>query len=163
MRVIAGLISAVILLLPAAPALAAPAPVASQTGEAPLYKARKNWDRYSPGKRAYAKGTLLAGSLTTDTIPPLATVKVTGKAYDLTKGSSCGYAVFRITYMKADGSLPFKHRTIRDCTYKSAKAFTFTDKRVYLVELKVCSEAKHTKPSLNCLYEQAWKVLYSTQ
>jgi hypothetical protein len=162
MRVLAGLIAIVILVLPAAPALAAPAPVASDTGEAPLQAARKSWDRYSPGKKAYAKGTLLATNLNKETIPPLATVKVTGKAYDLTKGSSCGYAVFRITYMKADGSLPFKHRTIRDCTYKTPKSFTFTDKRVALVELKVCSEAKHTKPSLNCLYAQAWKVLYST-
>ncbi|GAA0975119.1 hypothetical protein GCM10009555_032440 [Acrocarpospora macrocephala] len=163
MRALAGLIAAAILFLPAAPALAAPAPVASKTGEASIYKARKSWDRYSPGKKAYAKGTLLATNLNKETIPPLATVKVTGKAYDLTKSSTCGYAVFRITYMKADGSLPFKHRTIRDCTYKSAKSFTFTDKRVYLVELKVCSEAKHSKPSLNCLYEQAWKILYSTQ
>ncbi|GIH26501.1 hypothetical protein Aph01nite_48110 [Acrocarpospora phusangensis] len=162
MRVFAGLVAALCLLLPAAPALAAPAPVASKTGEAPLYQARKNWDRYAPGKRAYAKGSLLATNLVKDSIPPYATVKVTGKAYDLTKGGTCGYAVFRITYLKADGSSPFKHRTVRDCTYKSAKSFTFTDKRVALVELKVCSEAKHSKPSLNCLYAQAWKVLYST-
>lgn len=162
MRVLAGLVSAMILLLPAAPALAQPAPIASVTGELNL-SARKSFERYSSGKKARSKGTLSASAVTTDTIPPVATVKVSGKTYDYTKNATCGYSVFRVTYLKADGSLPFKHRTFRNCSYNTGKSFTFTDKRVYLVELKVCSEAKHTNPSINCLYAGAWKILYSTQ
>lgn len=153
MRKILVLLSVLALLLPAAPALAA-------TGT--LQAKASSWSRWSPGKKAYAKGVLTPSGLTSEVIPT-ATVKLTGKIGDYTRGKSCGYAVFRVTYQKSDGSLPFKHRTYRDCTYKTAVPYAFTDKNVYLVELKVCSEAKHTKVSLNCLYSRAWKIIYSAQ
>lgn len=124
-------------------------------------QAAASWGpRYAPGKQAKAVGSLTAKGEDHAVLPTADTVKVTGKLYDLAASPKvCGWAVFRITYR--DGNqLPFKHRNIRDCTYRSAKRFSFTDRDVYQVELKVCAEGKRAKPSLTCLYAGTWKTLY---
>ncbi|MEV7965819.1 hypothetical protein AB0O34_07525 [Sphaerisporangium sp. NPDC088356] len=115
---------------------------------------------YAPGRRAKAAGSLSATGEDHEDIPTADTVKISGKVSDLTRGSSCGLAVFRITYLDDSGNLPFKHHTVRDCTYGSPKSFSFKYPDVYEVELKVCSEAGSSKPSLNCLYAGTWKVIY---
>lgn len=116
--------------------------------------------RYAPGQKAKAVGTLTAKGEDHADLPTADTVKITGKVYDYAASSKvCGWAVFRITYR--DGNqLPHKHRSVRDCTYRTAKSFSFTDRDVYQVELKVCAEGKRSKPSLNCLYAGTWKTLY---
>ncbi|NRQ37603.1 hypothetical protein HII36_38100 [Nonomuraea sp. NN258] len=118
--------------------------------------------KYAPGKKAVAQGALHATNLNKSTIPSTATVHVTGRITDRTSGSGCGWAVFRITYRKADGNLPFKHRSFLDCSKGSPRAFAFTDRNVAHVELKVCSEGKAKAPSNVCLYAGTWKSLYST-
>lgn len=116
---------------------------------------------YAPGRRAKAKGSLTVSGEDHAVIPAAERGRISGKVYDLTRGPSCGWAVFRLTYRTADGkNLPFKHRSIVDCSYGTPKSFTFTQSDLYQVELKVCSEAKASKPSLNCLYAGSWKVLY---
>ncbi|GGO60952.1 hypothetical protein [Nonomuraea cavernae] len=117
--------------------------------------------RYAPGKRAVAKGTLTSSQLNKQTIPNISTVKVKGKVTDLTRGGGCGWAVFRVTYLKSDGSVPFKHRSYLDCSYGTPKPFSFTDRNVALVELKVCNERRAGKPSDICLYAGTWKTLHS--
>ncbi|PZG18522.1 hypothetical protein C1J01_14825 [Nonomuraea aridisoli] len=85
-------------------------------------------------------------------------MKVTGLLYDQTRRSACGWAVFRITYR--DGSnLPNRLHSVRDCSHRDAKRYTFTYRDVYQVELKVCSEAT-SRPSLTCQYAGTWKTLY---
>ncbi|WP_248964225.1 hypothetical protein [Sphaerisporangium perillae] len=115
---------------------------------------------YAPGKAAKAFGSLKATGEDHADIPTADTVKISGKVYDLTRKSSCGWAVFRVTYRNASGDLPFKHRSVLDCSYGTPKNFTFKYHDVYQVELKVCSEPKAAKPSLNCLYAGTWKTLY---
>ncbi|RCG21897.1 hypothetical protein DQ384_36090 [Sphaerisporangium album] len=123
--------------------------------------AAKNWGAYyAPGKRAKALGVLAFTGEDHEVIPTADTVRISGKVYDLSRSSSCGWAVFRITYRDDTGNLPFKHRSILDCSYGSPKSFSFTSHDVYQVELKVCSERKASKPSLNCLYAGSWKTLY---
>ncbi|MEU9890742.1 hypothetical protein AB0M95_10260 [Sphaerisporangium sp. NPDC051017] len=120
-----------------------------------------NWGAYyAPGKRAKALGSLSFTGEDHEVIPTADTVKISGKVYDLSRSSACGWAVFRITYRDDTGNLPFKHRSILDCSYGSPKSFSFTSHDVYQVELKVCSEGKASKPSLNCLYAGTWKTLY---
>ncbi|GAA0820125.1 hypothetical protein ACFQVD_00465 [Streptosporangium amethystogenes subsp. fukuiense] len=116
--------------------------------------------KYAPGRKAKTHGSLTVSGEDHADIPAAATSRVSGKVYDLTRGSSCGWAVFRLTYRTADGNLPFKHRSVVDCSYGTPKSFTFTQRDLYQLELKVCSEAKAAKPSLNCLYAGTWKVLY---
>ncbi|MGW0590388.1 hypothetical protein [Streptosporangium sp. NPDC002607] len=116
--------------------------------------------RYAPGRKAKTHGSLTVTGEDHADIPAAATGRISGKVYDLTKGPSCGWAVFRLTYRTADGNLPFKHHSVVDCSYGTPKSFSFTQRDLYEVELKVCSEAKASKPSLNCLYEGTWKVLY---
>ncbi|MEU8247835.1 hypothetical protein [Nonomuraea sp. NPDC048916] len=117
--------------------------------------------KYAPGQRAVAKGSLTSSGLNKQTIPNTSTVKVKGKVTDLTRGSGCGWAVFRVTYRKSDGSVPFKHRSYLDCSYGTPKPFSFTDRNVALVELKVCNERRASEPSNVCLYAGTWKVLHS--
>ncbi len=152
--------------LAVAAAFVAIAPAAAQAGtgasDAAAASASSSlWGTYyAPGHRAKASGSLSATGEDHEVIPTADTVKISGKVTDLTRGPSCGLAVFRITYRDNSGNLPFKHHTVRDCTYGSPKAFTFSYPDVYEVELKVCSEAKSAQPSLNCLYAGTWKVLY---
>ncbi|NUR87468.1 MAG: hypothetical protein HOY71_25590 [Nonomuraea sp.] len=115
---------------------------------------------YAPGHAAKATGSLTATGEDHADLPTADSVKISGKLLDRTrKDSACGWAVFRITYR--DGSnLPFKERSVRHCSYNSAKRFSFEYHDVYQVELKVCAEGKGSKPSLNCLYAGTWKTLY---
>jgi hypothetical protein len=143
------------------------APVAAQAAAGPsdavtAATSASQWGAYyAPGHRAKAAGSLSATGEDHADIPTADTVKISGKVTDLTrKSSSCGWAVFRITYRDGSGNLPFKHRSVIDCSYGTPKYFSFDSHDVYQVELKVCSEGKATKPSLNCLYAGTWKVIY---
>ncbi|MGW7477992.1 hypothetical protein ACWGH8_05340 [Nonomuraea muscovyensis] len=119
----------------------------------------------APGPRrcrlAAAAGRLQASALDTSSLPPVATVRVTGTLRDRTRGPSCALAVFRLTYRAGDGSLPFTRKTVRTCSSRAAKNFAFTRARVFLVELKVCAETGRT-PSDTCLYAGTWKQLYAS-
>ncbi|GAA1518311.1 hypothetical protein GCM10009677_59600 [Sphaerisporangium rubeum] len=116
---------------------------------------------YAPGRKAKAYGTLWAAPKD-DPSRPTSLVKVKGKVFDKTRtGSACGWAVFRISYGDSSGNVPHKFRTFTTCKYNKAKKFSFDFKNVYQVELKVCSEPKAAKPSLNCLYAGTWKNLYT--
>ncbi|WP_326642428.1 hypothetical protein OG884_04490 [Streptosporangium sp. NBC_01755] len=116
--------------------------------------------KYAPGRKAKTHGSLTVSGEDHADIPAAATSRISGKVYDLTKGSSCGWAVFRLTYRTAGGNLPFKHHSVVDCSYGTPKSFAFTQRNLYQLELKVCSGAKASKPSVNCLYAGSWKVLY---
>ncbi|MEU8110369.1 hypothetical protein AB0C18_42330 [Nonomuraea muscovyensis] len=116
---------------------------------------------HAPGGKAAAAGRLQASALDTSSIPPVATVRVTGTLRDRTRGPSCALAVFRLTYRAGDGSLPFTRKTVRTCSSRAAKNFAFTRARVFLVELKVCAETGRT-PSDTCLYAGTWKQLYAS-
>lgn len=161
MRLLGGLVAALaIVLVPSAPAFADNPPVASKTDLAQQAPA-KTFERYSSGRRAYTKGSVSGVITNPGAVIENADIKVSGKIGDLTKGSACGYAVFRITYQKG-GNQPFTHKTFRDCTYRTPASYSFTYKNATLVELKVCSEAKRTKVSDQCLYGGVWKVVYAT-
>ncbi|AQZ68490.1 unnamed protein product [[Actinomadura] parvosata subsp. kistnae] len=118
------------------------------------------WGPYhAPGKAAKTSGTLTATGEDHADLPTADVVRIAGKVEDRTRGTSCGWAVFRITY-RSGSNLPNKERWARDCSYGTPKPFSFKYRDVYQVELKVCSEAKAAKPSLNCLYAGTWKTLY---
>ncbi|GAA3647268.1 hypothetical protein GCM10022224_007610 [Nonomuraea antimicrobica] len=114
---------------------------------------------YAPGKAARATGTLTATGEDHEVLPTADVVRISGKVYDNTRGPACGWAVFRITY-RSGNNLPFRERWVRDCSYRTAQDFSFKYHDVYQVELKVCTERKAAKPSLNCLYAGTWKTLY---
>ncbi|GHH64986.1 hypothetical protein GCM10017673_08580 [Streptosporangium violaceochromogenes] len=153
------------LLLAAAPAAAQAATGASDaaaTAPAAGAAGTTHWGPFTaPGRGARAAGSLTASGEDHADIPAAKTVRISGKLHDRTSaGAVCGWAVFRVTYRTADGNLPFKHHSVRSCSYGTPKSFTFTRHDVYQVELKVCSEGRAAKPSLTCLYAGSWKVLY---
>ncbi|MFG1945645.1 hypothetical protein [Nonomuraea sp. NPDC048826] len=152
---------ALLVIAPTAQAATVAAPTGTVSAGTEAGAATAFWGpRYAPGKKAKALGTLTAKGEDHADLPTADTVKITGKVYDHAASSKvCGWAVFRITY-RAGNQLPFKHRSIRDCTYRTAKNFSFTYRDVYQVELKVCSEGKRSKPSDVCLYAGTWKTLY---
>ncbi|MEV5412964.1 hypothetical protein AB0K60_29530 [Thermopolyspora sp. NPDC052614] len=137
---------------------AAHADTAAVTAET---SAAKNWGvYYAPGRKAKAYGTIWAAPKN-DPSEPTSLVKVRGKVVDRTlKGNGCGWAVFRVSYGDGKGGVPNTLRTFTTCKYGKAKDIAFDFKNVYQVELKVCSEPKAAKPSLNCLYAGSWKSLY---
>ncbi|WP_327107186.1 hypothetical protein [Nonomuraea glycinis] len=148
-------------------ALVSIAPAAAQAATTPsdtvsASETARVWGPYyAPGKRAKTVGSLVAVGEDHGDLPTADTVKITGKLYDWTRDrSTCGWAVFRITYKANGNNLPHKHRSIRDCSYRTAKSYSFTHPDVYQVELKVCAEGRAAKPSLNCLYAGTWKTLY---
>lgn len=157
-RPLAGLAIAAALVAIAPAAQAATAASGTATSEA----AARPWGPYhAPGHQAKAAGSLTASGEDHADIPAAGTVTVSGKVHDLArKASVCGWAVFRITYRDSSNNLPFKHRSVRDCSYGTPKPFTFTYHDVYQVELKVCAEGKAAKPSTTCLYAGTWKTLY---
>ncbi|MEU4537955.1 hypothetical protein AB0G15_24175 [Streptosporangium sp. NPDC023825] len=164
-RLLAGLAlaTALVSIAPAAAqAATAQAPTGPATAGTTAAQGAGPWGTYyAPGRRAKANGSLTVSGEDHADIPAAERGRISGKVYDLTRGPSCGWAVFRLTYRSADGrNLPFKHRSIVDCSYGTPKPFTFTQRDLYQVELKVCSGAKASKPSLNCLYAGTWKVLY---
>ncbi|MEU8383825.1 hypothetical protein [Streptosporangium sp. NPDC048865] len=163
-RLLAGtaLATALLSIVPAtAQAATAPATPQAAAGTTAAQGAGPWGTYYAPGRKAKANGSLTVSGEDHADIPAAERGRISGKVYDLTRGPSCGWAVFRLTYRTADGkNLPFKHRSIVDCSYGTPKSFAFTQRDLYQVELKVCSGAKATKPSLNCLYAGTWKVLY---
>ncbi|MFD1936368.1 MULTISPECIES: hypothetical protein [Nonomuraea] len=153
------LIAATAGLLTAAPATIVSASTGAPAG--PAVSAGSWGPLFAQGDKAVTRGTLTVVSRDENTIPVTATVRVKGKITDLTSSKGCGWTVFRISYLKSDGSVPFKHRSYLDCSKGTPKEFSFTDHRVVLVEVKVCNEGKAKEPSLNCYYSGSWKNLYS--
>ncbi|MEV4321962.1 hypothetical protein AB0J37_07025 [Microbispora rosea] len=122
----------------------------------------KSWGPYyASGSKAKASGSLIA-AVKNDPSLPAPYVKVSGKVISLThKSSTCGWALFRVSYFDAANKPHLAYRNYRTCSYGAKKTFAFTVKNVGEVELKVCSEAKAAKPSLNCQYAGSWKTLYA--
>lgn len=120
----------------------------------------KRWGTYyAPRRAAKALGTLTITGEDHATLPTADTVRISGKVYDNTRRSSCGWALFRITYR--DGNqLPFRERWVRDCTFGSPVRFSFRQNDVYQIELKVCSEPRAARPSAKCRYSGTWETLY---
>ncbi|WP_055481002.1 hypothetical protein [Sphaerimonospora mesophila] len=115
---------------------------------------------YARGTKAKANGKLTAAPKDDPSLPnPL--VKVTGSVVSLSRTpSTCGWAVFRISYFDSANQPHLAYRNYRTCSYGKAKKFAFSAKKVGEVEVKVCSERKAAKPSLNCQYAGTWKSLY---
>ncbi|MFD1937577.1 hypothetical protein ACFSKW_39530 [Nonomuraea mangrovi] len=150
---------------------ALPATVASASTSAPISASAATgvgagpsttWGpMFASGRKAVTQGRLTVLSQNTSTTPTTATVQINGAITDLTKGSGCGWAIFRISFLKKDASVATKHHYRLDCTTGTPKSFSFVEKQVVLVETKVCSEIQATKPSATCLYGGSWKKLYS--
>ncbi|MEV5898008.1 hypothetical protein [Nonomuraea fuscirosea] len=120
---------------------------------------------YSPGgKRARASGTITPIGENHETLPSAATLTVSGTVSDLTRGSACGWAVFGIATINAAGTrVDWTHHPVRTCVFHAAKKFSFTYHRVYQVDLKVCSERRASKPSIQCTAgNPAWRTLYTS-
>ncbi|MFJ2031968.1 hypothetical protein [Streptosporangium sp. NPDC087985] len=116
---------------------------------------------YAAGKKAKTSGSLTAAPKD-DASLPAPYVKVTGSVVSLTRRSStCGWALFRISYFDSANQPHLAHRNYRSCSYGTTQKFAFDAKNVGEVELKVCTEAKASKPSVNCLYGGTWKPLYT--
>ncbi|MBF8190192.1 hypothetical protein ITP53_31595 [Nonomuraea sp. K274] len=130
--------------------------------QAATISAATTWGpHYAPGRAAKAVGSLTATGEDHDVIPTADVVRVSGKVYDHARRSGiCGWAVFRVTYRDATGNLPFRHHSVRDCSYRTAKEFSFKYRDVYQVDLKVCAAGRTAKPSPTCLYAGTWKILY---
>ncbi|GAA3446943.1 hypothetical protein [Planomonospora venezuelensis] len=161
-RALAGLSIAGIAVLAPATAHAA---AGSTTGTADARSAQAaavQWGpHYAGGRKAKASGSLTA-TAKDDPGKPAGRVTVTGRVTDLTRSTStCGWAVFRVSVKNADGGVSLKQRNYRACSHGKPLAFAFSHKNVYEVELKVCAEAKASKPSLTCLYAGTWKSLYT--
>lgn len=123
----------------------------------------KAWGPYkAPGGKAVAVGKLKASGEDHAVLPVARKLTVTGKLTDRARpAGTCGWAVFQIA-VRTGSNFTIKPKYIRDCSYGTPKAFTFTYHDVYQVELKVCSEAKAAKPSIVCLAAGTWKVLYTS-
>ncbi|MEU7689233.1 hypothetical protein OHB01_12130 [Microbispora hainanensis] len=136
------------------------APLATAT--AAEATAAKSWGPYyATGSKAKVSGSLIAAAKS-DRSRPAPYVKVTGKVTSLNHTSStCGWALFRVSYFDAANKPHLAYRNYRTCSYGAKKTFAFTIKNVGEVELKVCSERKATKPSLTCQYAGSWKTLYA--
>ncbi|MEV5499840.1 hypothetical protein AB0M50_31015 [Nonomuraea fuscirosea] len=120
---------------------------------------------YSPGgKRARASGMITPIGENHETLPSAATLTVSGTVSDLTRGSACGWAVFGIATINAAGTrVAWTHHPVRTCAFRAAKKFSFTYHRVYQVDLKVCSERRASKPSIQCTAgNPAWRTLYTS-
>ncbi|WP_433499107.1 hypothetical protein ACQP1K_01750 [Sphaerimonospora sp. CA-214678] len=115
---------------------------------------------YARGTKAKANGKLTAAPKADPSLPnPL--VKVTGSVVSLSRTpSTCGWAVFRISYFDSAGRPRLAYRNYRTCSYGKTKKFAFSAKKVGEVEVKVCSERKAAKPSPDCRYAGTWKSLY---
>ncbi|GLX05561.1 hypothetical protein [Microbispora sp. NBRC 16548] len=137
------------------------APLATATA-AQATAAPKPWGPYyAIGSKAKVSGSLTAAAKDDPSLPA-PYVKVAGSVTSLThKASTCGWALFRVSYFDAANKPHLAYRNYRTCSYGVKKAFAFTVKNVGEVELKTCSEAKAAKPSLNCQYAGTWKTLYA--
>ncbi|MGI5284366.1 hypothetical protein ACQEVF_13625 [Nonomuraea polychroma] len=119
---------------------------------------------YSPGARqAKALGTITATGENHADIPSAATITVSGKVSDLTRSrATCGWAVLNIATVNTAGNkVTWKQHHVRTCAYRTPKTFSFTDHRVYQVDLKVCVEGRAAEPSIQCTAgNPAWKTIY---
>jgi len=164
-RTLAGiaLLAGALAITPAtANAATGPSATATDTASAAHAQAPKEWGvYYAPGRGAKAYGKLSAAPKDRLSDPtPL--VKVTGTVVDLKRSrSSCGWAIFNISYDDGKNNVPSTKRYFINCAFGKAKKFAFQFKNVYLVEVKVCSEPRAKEPSLTCLYGGSWKNLYS--
>ncbi|MBO3749812.1 hypothetical protein J5X84_27340 [Streptosporangiaceae bacterium NEAU-GS5] len=153
-------VAAAAVLSAAIPALAEASSTTTASATATAAVAKSWGPYYASAHRAKAAGKLRVDVADPSAVIPNGPATVSGKITDSTKNRSCGVAVFRITYLKADGTLPFKHRSYWACGYHKTKAFHFSDGKVYELELKVCSEGRKSAPSITCLYGGTWKVLW---
>ncbi|GIH72824.1 hypothetical protein [Sphaerimonospora thailandensis] len=134
---------------------------ASTAGASTASASSSKWGPYyARGTKAKALGTLTAAAKDDPSLPnPL--VKVTGSVVSLSRTpSTCGWAVFRFTTYDSANQPKLAYRNYRTCSYGVKKKISFSLKNVIDVELKVCSEKKAAKPSLNCEYSGTWKSLY---
>ncbi|WP_405088019.1 hypothetical protein [Microbispora sp. NBC_01389] len=116
---------------------------------------------FAAGSKAKVSGSLTAAAKD-DPSAAAPWVKVSGSVVDRTRSSSaCGWALFRVSWFDSSNTPHLAHRNYRTCSYNVKKNFAFTMKNVGEVELKVCSEGKAAKPSLNCQYAGTWKTLYA--
>ncbi|GAA5037084.1 hypothetical protein HNP84_003052 [Thermocatellispora tengchongensis] len=141
----------------------APAAAMAATASGPGGFADLSWGPYySAGKYAKAGGTLSVHGEDDADIPSADKVKVSGKLYDLTsrRVNTCGWAVFRVSYLKDPATVKLRQHAFRNCDPKNWAGFSFTGKDVYQVEFKICAEPKASKPSFACLYQGTWKTLY---
>ena len=124
--------------------------------------ATKSWGPYyAAGSKAKVSGSLTAAAKK-DLSSPAPYVKVAGTVTSLNrKSTACGWALFRVSYFDSANTPHLAYRNYRVCSYGAKKKFSFTIKKVGEVELKVCSETKAAKPSLNCQYAGSWKTLYA--
>ncbi|MFC4056967.1 hypothetical protein ACFOWE_01585 [Planomonospora corallina] len=155
---LAGIVG--ITVLAPATAHAATGPDAQETRSAQAAAPAKWGPHHAPGRRARASGSLTA-TPKDDPGAPAPRVTVTGSVTDLTRGPACGWAVFRVSVKETGGDVSLKHRSYRTCSYGKPVKFSFTHAGVYEVELKVCAEARASKPSVGCLYAGTWKPLYT--
>ncbi|MEU7909662.1 hypothetical protein [Microbispora bryophytorum] len=151
-RSLAGITIAAGILALAPLATATAAQASSSTSWGPYYAA---------GSKAKVSGSLKAAAKDDPSLPA-PYVKVAGSVTSLThKASTCGWALFRVSYFDAANKPHLAYRNYRTCSYGAKKKFAFTAKNVGEVELKTCSERKAAKPSLNCQYAGTWKTLYA--
>ncbi|MEV7801611.1 hypothetical protein AB0O28_01530 [Microbispora sp. NPDC088329] len=116
---------------------------------------------YAAGSKAKVSGSLTAAAKD-DPSRPAPYVKVAGSVTSLTqKASTCGWALFRVSYFDAANKPHLAYRNYRTCSYGAKTKFAFTVRNVGEVELKTCSETKAAKPSLTCQYAGTWKTLYA--
>ncbi|MGI5286099.1 hypothetical protein ACQEVF_22560 [Nonomuraea polychroma] len=148
----------------AVPQAAAAASDAGSLQARPVTAAPTAWGPYySPGaKRAKALGRITATGEDHKVIPSAATLTVSGQVSDLTRTSTCGWAVFGIATVNSAGNkVSWKQHHVRTCAYRTPKTFSFTRHRVYQVDLKVCAEGRAPKPSIQCTAgNPAWKTIY---
>ncbi|MBG0816576.1 hypothetical protein [Planomonospora sp. ID82291] len=164
-RTLAGLsiagLTGLAVLTPATAHAAGPAAGAADARSAQTAAPGPWGPHYAAGRKARAAGSLTA-TAKDDPSRPADRVTVTGRVTDLTGSpSTCGWAVFRLSVAEAGGRVSLKQRHYRACAHGRPLTFTFSHKNVYQVELKVCAEAKASKPSLHCLYAGTWKPLYT--
>ncbi|MGP3959173.1 hypothetical protein ACTWPT_24515 [Nonomuraea sp. 3N208] len=165
-RALIGITAAALLALAAMPAASATAAAfdAGSLQARPVTAAPTAWGPYySPGaKRAKALGRITATGEDHEVIPSAATLTVSGKVSDLTRASTCGWAVFGIATVNSAGNkVSWKRHHVRTCAYRTPKTFSFTYHRVYQVELKVCAEGRAAEPSIQCTAgNPAWKTIY---
>ncbi|GAA4198175.1 hypothetical protein [Microbispora amethystogenes] len=162
-RSLAGitLAAGIFALAPLATATAASATEAATQSAAAQAAFKPFGPYFAAGSKAKVSGSLTAAAKD-DPSAPAPWVKVSGSVVDRTRSSSaCGWALFRVSWFDSSNTPHLAYRNYRTCSYNVKKTFAFTMKNVGEVELKVCSEGKAAKPSINCQYAGTWKTLYA--
>ncbi|MEO3884449.1 hypothetical protein [Nonomuraea sp. B5E05] len=164
-RALVGLTAAALLATAAVPAAAEA--TAESSAARTAVAAPQFWGPYhSPGgRRARAAGTVTATGEDHEVIPSAATLTVSGTVTDLARARSrCGWVVFGIATVNTAGNqVTWKRHHVRTCAYRTSKRFSFTYRRVYQVEVKVCSARRGSAPSIQCTAgNPAWKNIYTS-